>query len=677
MNKHLLLTGGAGFIGSHTVEHVLKNTDWNITILDRLTYAGNLNRLVDIDCWEREKGRVKFIFHDFRAPVNRAIAHGIQAIFGTVDYLIHMGAESHVDRSIDDPLPFAESNVIGTVNILNYARYEEIPKIIYVSTDEVYGPSINGHLHVEGEAHRPGNPYSASKAAAEDFCLAYANTYGLPVIITNCFSMDTKLFTPHGFKGYDEINVGDYVWTTNDENKFIKTQVLEKIKMPGPKQMIHFKANRVDQLVTPNHRMMVKIPHGKPRRYGDIEEIHASNLVGQPRFEIPLTGEWEGTKADVGDFYLAKIFGWYISEGYMAGDHCVCFGAGTDKQQKYLLTLLQEGGFENQPYINGRSVRIHSKRLAEIVRVCGKGAENKKIPDIVRSWSKELLRQFLDAAVQGDGSFYGNGMVYYTKSETLAWQMCEVSIKAGYSALLKERFTQNPTKTKIGKSFIVRISDQNGTLEKKNVSIENYSGDVWCVRTSTGRVFPVRNGAISLSGQTMNNFGERQDIEKFVPKTLRAILRGEPVVIHVKKGKDVGKIFTNQSKFTVHVKDNKGQEILDISSRCWLHARNHADALLFLLRRELFQPGERYNVTGIQQSVDKIARMIANFTGLISTEPNYVYEDFHSFRPGHDMHYGLNGNKLRALGWEPPFSLEDSLRKTVRWYIDHPTWLNL
>src|SRR3989344_888372 len=117
--RRLLLTGGAGFIGHHTVEHILKNTDWNIVVLDRLSYAGNLNRFTDIEVWPKEGKRVNFVYHDFRSPIN----DGVISLFGKkVDYIIHMGAETHVARSLSDPIPFAESNVIGTVNMLELAK---------------------------------------------------------------------------------------------------------------------------------------------------------------------------------------------------------------------------------------------------------------------------------------------------------------------------------------------------------------------------------------------------------------------------------------------------------------------------------------------------------------------------------------------------------------------------
>lgn len=332
--KRILLTGFAGFIGHHTVEHILKNTDWEIVGMDRLTYAGNLNFLTDLDCWESQKHRVRFIYHDFRSPISETT----KELIGHIDYIIHMGAESHVDRSIEDPMPFAESNVIGTINMLNYAKEIKPEKFIYVSTDEVYGPAHRDslgklHLHKEGEPHKPSNPYSASKSGAEAFCYAYWNTYQVPVIISN----------------------------------------------------------------------------------------------------------------------------------------------------------------------------------------------------------------------------------------------------------------------------------------------------------------------------TMNNYGERQNREKFVPKVLRSALKGEELTLHCKK---------------------IDGEIVDISSRCWLHARNHADGLLFLLEHGV--PGEKYNITGEWASVKDMADKIANIVG---GKIKYKFEDFHSFRPGHDMHYGLDGGKMKELGWIPPYDLDTSLRHMVEWTMKHPQWL--
>lgn len=181
VSKVVLLTGGAGFIGHHTVEHILKNTDWGILIVDRLSYAGNLNKLTDIEIWEKEKARVRFVFHDFRAAFSEETTKQI----GDVDYIIHMGAETHVDRSLSDPRLFVDSNVMGAVNVLELARTLQPEKVIYVSTDEVYGPAHGEHLHKEGDPHKPSNPYAASKAAGEDFARAYHSSFSVPAIITS------------------------------------------------------------------------------------------------------------------------------------------------------------------------------------------------------------------------------------------------------------------------------------------------------------------------------------------------------------------------------------------------------------------------------------------------------------------------------------------------------------
>jgi dTDP-glucose 4,6-dehydratase len=181
----ILITGLVGFVGSHFCEHILKNTDWEIIGLDCINYAGNLNRLTDMGIWEKEKHRVKFIWHDLRSPINEQIKKEI----GEVDYILHMAAESHVDNSIADPMKFVMSNVVGTGNILQYAR--ELPSLkrfIYFSTDEVFGP-IEVGTHKEDQRHAPGNPYSATKAGAEDLCLSFANTYGLPIVITNTMNI--------------------------------------------------------------------------------------------------------------------------------------------------------------------------------------------------------------------------------------------------------------------------------------------------------------------------------------------------------------------------------------------------------------------------------------------------------------------------------------------------------
>jgi dTDP-glucose 4,6-dehydratase len=183
--KKILITGGAGFLGHHVIEHIIKNTDWEIVVLDKLTYASNgLNRLRDINAYNNV--RVKILTADFTKPIDQCLEEEI----GEVDYILHIGAETHVDNSIENPRVFVYSNVIGTLEVLEFARRQKnLKRFFYFSTDEVFGPAPEGTSYKEWDRYNAGNPYSAAKAGGEELCLAYHNTYKLPVIITHTMNI--------------------------------------------------------------------------------------------------------------------------------------------------------------------------------------------------------------------------------------------------------------------------------------------------------------------------------------------------------------------------------------------------------------------------------------------------------------------------------------------------------
>lgn len=187
MPKKILVTGGAGFIGHHFIEHILKNTDWEIVVVDRLDTSGNLNRLSDIECWQEQMHRVKFCWHDLKSEVNSLIRANIFHGWDGFDYIFHLAASSHVDRSITNPMEFVMDNVVGTTNLLLFAKEALRPggKIFYFSTDEVFGCAPEGVAHKEWDRYNSRNPYAASKAGAEEIAVAFANTYKLPIIITH------------------------------------------------------------------------------------------------------------------------------------------------------------------------------------------------------------------------------------------------------------------------------------------------------------------------------------------------------------------------------------------------------------------------------------------------------------------------------------------------------------
>ena len=172
----LLVTGGAGFIGSNFVHYMLRNhPDWHITNLDKLTYAGNLENLQDV---EGDK-RYRFIKGDIadRESIGRLFSEGF-------DILVNFAAESHVDRSITDPTPFVETNIKGTQVLLETVRQYGIRRYIQVSTDEVYGSLGKENKFSEASTIAPNSPYAASKVAGDFLCRAYWRTYDLPIIIT-------------------------------------------------------------------------------------------------------------------------------------------------------------------------------------------------------------------------------------------------------------------------------------------------------------------------------------------------------------------------------------------------------------------------------------------------------------------------------------------------------------
>jgi len=333
--KTILVTGGAGFIGHHCIEHLLKNTDWKIVVLDSLNYSGDLNRISDIwapNVWSPDSKRVKFVWHDLRSPISETT----HKLVGKLDCCIHFAAESHVDRSLQDSIPFVMSNVVGTANLLEYIKYYQPKcKTLIFSTDEVFGAAPKGIYYKENDRFKPSNPYSASKVGEEMIAFSFVHAFSLPI-------------------------------------------------------------------------------------------------------------------------------------------------------------------------------------------------------SIVRS---------------------------------------------------------------------------------------------------------------------INVIGERQHIEKFVPKTIKAILNNEKVILH-------------------------GKNKEDLSSRCWIHARNVADALLFLLDKA--EKEEFYHITGEEKTVLEIANWICEVIRGKKLKDNEIeFVDYHVARPGHDKRYGLSGEKLAKMGWQIPIDLENSLKKVVRWSLEHLEWLNL
>jgi dTDP-glucose 4,6-dehydratase len=259
MSKNILVTGGCGFIGHHLVEHILKNTDWEVSIIDKLSYASEgYDRLRDIKCFDDK--RVKVFSTDFSKP----ISIGLTKELGNIQYICHLGAESDVNKSIENPEPFVINNVLGTMYILDYARrLDGLEKMYFMSTDEVFGPAPTGVAYKEWDRYNSANPYSASKSGAEELCLAYANTYKLPVFVghgMNVFGerQNVEKFIPQTIR---RALLGEKVIVHSDKTKTI----------PGSRFYIH--ARNVSSAI------LFLLDKGQIRdKYNIVGEKEVSNL---------------------------------------------------------------------------------------------------------------------------------------------------------------------------------------------------------------------------------------------------------------------------------------------------------------------------------------------------------------------------------------------------------------
>lgn len=271
-NKKLMITGGAGFIGHHVIEYLLDNTDYDIVSLDKIDFAGNLNRISDIALDRSDKVRLKIVYHDLRAPINQQI----QDVLGDVNIILHLAASSHVTRSIIHPIEFVENNVNGTVNLLEYARsLSHLEKMIYFSTDEVFGPAIQGAIFREHDRYNAANPYSASKAAAEEMCVAYHNTYNIPIAITHTMNVygerqNPEKYIPMVIKKL--LNAEPIIIHYNSATNDIGSRCYLHAKDVA--NALLFILNLSNDIPYPENSL-----HGKIRKFNIASEQHWSNLA--------------------------------------------------------------------------------------------------------------------------------------------------------------------------------------------------------------------------------------------------------------------------------------------------------------------------------------------------------------------------------------------------------------
>jgi len=195
---NILITGAGGFVGHHTVEHLLANTDHHLILVDSFRHRGKYDRLREVfaPLPPSQRARIATVVHDLRAPFT---AQTVDTL-GPINVILNIASESHVDRSLSDPVPFVKNNIDVALNMLELARtLPDLSLFVQVSTDEVYGPVPRGRASAEWDPIIPSNPYAASKAAQEAIAVSYWRSYGVPVIITNTMNIIGERQDPEKF----------------------------------------------------------------------------------------------------------------------------------------------------------------------------------------------------------------------------------------------------------------------------------------------------------------------------------------------------------------------------------------------------------------------------------------------------------------------------------------------
>ena len=266
--KRVLITGISGFVGSHLTSHILKNTDWEIIGIASWRHKGMPTRVAEDENYKKDINRVKIITHDLSAPITPDLIERIEHI----DVILNLASDSHVDRSITDPVPFVMNNVSSTLNMLEFARICKPQLFIQFSTDEVYGQAKKGEYHKEWDAIKPSNPYSASKAGQEALVIAYWRTYGVPVIITNTMNIygqyqDKEKFVPLVI---DKIMKGEVVFIHGYPDK----------KEAGTRFYLHARniASAI-QFIVENVEPKLYPEIDRPERFNVVGEVELDNLT--------------------------------------------------------------------------------------------------------------------------------------------------------------------------------------------------------------------------------------------------------------------------------------------------------------------------------------------------------------------------------------------------------------
>jgi len=409
----------------------------------------------------------------------------------------------------------------------------------------------------------------------------------ISVYVQACYSDDTRLMTEQGLKSIDEVKIGDKVWTL-DKDSNLELNRINKVYLDRyDGMMVKIENKQINQLVTPNHRVYYYSQKNKSKlKVREARELFDNNI----RIHIPTTGKWDieffSTIGNIYGFYadttkgtinfdeikgqngkaknmiknieiktFLELLGYFIAEGCVTGKNkqYVSISVCDKNKQKHIVELFKKVGLN--PIIDKNNINCHSLQLCEILKECGQGAKNKKIPKQYLNFNRKNLIYLYKGMMAGDGSRKGHHVLYYTSSDELKDNFIELCLKLGFSTKTWKRKTKKHIIKKTGQEIgefenwmiSIREKHNKGTVKTiEHVSLEEYHGKVWCVETKNKNLLVERNGLISFSGNSIT--------EGFGITPLEAMAYGRPVI--VADGAGMSELVTDgQDGFVVPIRD--------------------------------------------------------------------------------------------------------------------------
>lgn len=688
--KKILVTGGCGFIGTNFIKYLLTDSEINEEIrvinLDKQTYAGKGKNLENLGL--NKDLRYKFIKGDI------CDKEFVKKVFNEEkpEIVFNFAAESHVDNSIKDSNNFIMSNVVGTVNLLDIAKENQIKKFIQIS----------------------------------------------------CYDEKTRALTSEGLKKYNELKRGDLVFSLNPVTKEIEFKPIEKViiqKYRG--EMIHFKNKRIDLFVTPNHNMFILNTANK-LNIESAEKASERSIFFMPK------GIWKGKEEEyfaierygkVRTIDIMYLLGIFIGDGFTAyqeketetktglhkkeylklakdkingrfkkiekqGDcksishsYRIFFDIPEeDKCRKRVEKTLANLGIKYNCHKGKAGTHLYftSQAFLNFFDCCGKGAYNKHIPQRILEYSPKYLKYLLEGLMDSDGH---NNKIYHTVSETLVSDICELCIKLNLHPSIHKRYCKsfiNGRKIE-GDAYYVFIAKTNKSISKHKIKKIEYNGNVWCLKVKDNKNFIVeRNGRFDFCGNTDEvygssddkSFNEEENLNPSSPYSsskaaadLQALAyfktHNLPVIItrsannygpHQFPEKILPLFITNlieQKKVPLMwSEENPGLNIRD-----WLNVKDNCRAIWFISQNG--KNGEIYNIPGENEKTNiEMTKKLLNYF-------NYGEEMIEKIphRKAHDFRYSIVGHKLKNLGFEYKYKdLDKEIKKLIEWYKDNKEW---